>query len=81
MCLAIPGKVIDIDTTSEPLIARVNCNGIIKEVCIACVADVAIDDYLIVHAGFAISKLDQEEAQKTLELFAEIDMANEELSI
>ncbi len=72
MCLAIPACV-------EQLIAEdsaiVNLGGVRKEVSLALVDDVAVGDYVIVHVGFALQKLDPEEAAQTLALFAEISGA------
>jgi len=69
MCLAIPGKVKSIDKKTHH--AKVSFNGIEKDVNIE-VVDVKIGDYVVVHAGFAIEKLDQKEAEDTLKLFNEL---------
>jgi hydrogenase expression/formation protein HypC len=69
MCLAIPVCVIAVH---EEDWADVDLGGVVTRVSIALVADVAIGDYLIVHAGFAITRLNVEEAERTLALFAEI---------
>jgi len=73
MCLAIPG-IIESITGEDPLerIAKVNFGGIRKEVYMAYVPEARIGDYVIVHAGFAISLLNQEEAMQTLEDFRQI---------
>lgn len=65
MCLAIPGKIESI-SGSDPLsrTARVNFGGILKETSLSLVPDAKIGDYVIVHVGFALNKLDEEEAQK-----------------
>ena len=73
MCLGIPGKVVEIDDTGELRMARVDFGGVRKEACLAYVPEVQLGDYVIVHVGFAISRLDEEEAQKTLELLRMID--------
>ena len=72
MCLAIPGRVISIDQSAAPITAKVNFSGIVREVVVEWVDKVAINDYVIVHAGFAISKLDEQEALKTLQLFEQM---------
>jgi hydrogenase expression/formation protein HypC len=69
MCLAIPVCVVAVH---EDEWADVGLGGVLTRVSIALVADVAIGDYLIVHAGFAISRLNVQEAEKTLALFEEI---------
>lgn len=68
MCLAIPAQVIELLPNNN---ARVELGGVVKEVSLALVDDVAVGDFVIVHVGFALSKLSQEEAEETLELFAE----------
>ena len=73
MCLGIPGKVIEISDEGELRMARVDFGGVRKEACLAYVPEVQVGDYVIVHVGFAISVLDEEEAQKTLELLRMID--------
>ncbi|MBI3596459.1 MAG: HypC/HybG/HupF family hydrogenase formation chaperone [Nitrospirae bacterium] len=81
MCLAIPGKVLEIEDSVQPRMGRASFGGIEKRVCLEWIPDVKLGDYVIVHVGFAISKMDEEEALKTLELFREIDGALEELKI
>ena len=68
MCLAIPGKVVSI-SGDDPLtrLGKVNFGGIIKEACLAYVPEVEIGDYVIVHVGFALSKVDEAEAHKVFE--------------
>lgn len=69
MCLAIPARII---AMSGEGMAQVEVGGIVKEVSLALVDDeVTIGDYVIVHVGFALSRLDPEEAEETLQLFAE----------
>lgn len=72
MCLAIPAEVISIDTDSDN--AVVSLGGIKKQISLTLVDDVVIGDYLLIHVGYALNKIDPEEAQKTLELFAEAGM-------
>ena len=73
MCLAIPGKVTSISGT-DPLLktGKVNFGGILKEVSLAYVPEVKVDDYVIVHVGFAISILDEDEAQKIFDTLSQI---------
>ena len=68
MCLAIPGKVVSI-SGDDPLVrmGKINFSGIIKNVSLAYVPEVVIGDYVIVHVGFALSKVDEDEAQKVFE--------------
>ena len=79
MCLGIPGKIISIE--DNPLgvpMGKVSFGGIVKEVCLAFTPEVQLGDYVIVHIGFAISRLDEEEARQTLELLAELEQIAEE---
>ena len=69
MCLAVPVRVVAL---LENEWALTEVGGISSRVCTALIDEVAVGDYLIVHAGFAITRLDVEEAEKTLSLFAEI---------
>jgi hydrogenase expression/formation protein HypC len=69
MCLAVPARVLTIQPDGW---AEVDVGGVRSRICLALVDDVNIGDYVIVHAGFALTRLDVEEAEKTLALFAEI---------
>jgi hydrogenase expression/formation protein HypC len=73
MCLGIPGKVVEIDDSAALRMARVDFGGVRKETCLAYVPEVGLGDWVIVHVGFAISQLDEEEALRTLELLRMID--------
>ena len=77
MCLALPARVVEL---TGPETARIELGGVRKEISIALVDDVAVGDYLIVHAGYALTRLDPDEAQKTLALFAEAGLGAEEPS-
>ena len=80
MCLAIPGKVLSIDTSVQPTMGVVSFGGVEKRVCLEWTQDVALGDYVIVHAGFALHKVDPEEAQESLRLLRELAAcADEEL--
>jgi hydrogenase expression/formation protein HypC len=80
MCLAIPGRVDEILNEGDLLIGRVNFGGIVKRVCLDYVPDIEVGEYAIVHVGFALSKLDAETAEKTLEVFRKMGMLEEELA-
>ena len=73
MCLGIPGKVVEIRDDGPLRMARVDFGGVRKEVCLAYLPEVVLGDYVIVHVGFAISQLDEEEAMKTLEILRMLD--------
>jgi hydrogenase expression/formation protein HypC len=72
MCLALPALVTELLPND---LAVVSLGGVAKEVSTALLDDVAVGDYVIVHVGYALSKLDPTEAEKTLELFAEMAAA------
>jgi hydrogenase expression/formation protein HypC len=74
MCLAIPGEILEI-TNVDPIArsGRVSFGGIVREVNLSLVPDSVVGDYVIVHAGFAISILDVAEAQKVFEYLSEIE--------
>jgi hydrogenase expression/formation protein HypC len=74
MCLAIPAQVVEIDGEQ----GIIDMGGVRKEISLALVDDVAVGDYVIVHVGYALNKLDPEEAAKTLAMFAEMGAADPE---
>jgi len=72
MCLAIPARIVELLEGDN---CRVDLGGVRKEISLALVDDARVGDYVIVHVGFALSLLDAEEAERTLDLFAEAGMA------
>ncbi|HEX9044623.1 MAG TPA: HypC/HybG/HupF family hydrogenase formation chaperone [Candidatus Limnocylindrales bacterium] len=81
MCLGIPGKVIEVRDDAGLRMGRVDFGGVRKEACLSYVPDVALGDYVVVHVGFAISKVDEEEALRTLELLSHMgDLVQQELA-
>ena len=85
MCLGIPGQIVEI-IDKEALIARVNISGIKRPVNIACIVsddhppESCINDWVLVHVGFAMSRLDEDEAHKTLALLRELGEMQEEMA-
>ena len=77
MCLAIPGKVLEIDTSVQPTMGKVSFGGVKKDVCLEFVPEVKVGDYVIVHVGFAINTLDEEEALETLKMLDQINELGE----
>lgn len=73
MCLAVPGIVVEIDKSLFPVMGKVSFGGVQKSVCLDWIPELAIGDYVIVHAGFAISRLDENEALESLKLFKELE--------
>ncbi len=80
MCLAIPGKVEQITSDGDVRMGRVNFGGVVKNVCLDYVPEVIVGDYTIVHVGFALSKIDEQTALETLELFRQMGALDEELA-
>ncbi len=77
MCLAVPGKILSIaDAPADDpfgLFARVSFGGIVKEVCLAYTPEAKTGDYVIVHVGFALSTVDEEEARRVFDYLKEMD--------
>jgi hydrogenase expression/formation protein HypC len=74
MCLGIPGKVIAIEREADVLMGKVDFDGVCKRVCLEPVPDIAVGDYALVHVGFAIARIDEQEAKK---LFAFLEQMND----
>ena len=73
MCLGIPGRIVEVRTDGGLAMGVVDFGGVRREACLAYVADeVAVGDYVIVHVGFALSKVDEEEARRTLEILRQM---------
>ncbi len=79
MCLAIPGKVLNVNKDSQPVMGDVSFGGITKRVCLEWIPDVREGEYVIVHVGFAISKMNEKEAIETIELLNRMGEGLEEL--
>jgi hydrogenase expression/formation protein HypC len=79
MCLAIPGKVMQIDRNATPIMGKVSFGGIQKDVCLEWVPEVQVGQYVIVHVGFALQTMDEQEALETLRLFEEAGNSLDEL--
>lgn len=78
MCLAIPGKLIEILTDAHGVnMGRANFGGIVKQVCLEYTPDAKVGDYLLVHVGFALSKVDEEEAKRTYAALQQLDQLGE----
>jgi hydrogenase expression/formation protein HypC len=79
MCLGIPGRVTEIRDEAGLAMGKVDFGGVRKDACLAYLPDVKLGDYVIVHVGFAISKVDEAEALKTLEILDEMGVMGPEL--
>jgi hydrogenase expression/formation protein HypC len=78
MCLAVPGRVISLGDRDETRMAEVDFGGVRKDVCLEYLPDVQEGDYVIVHVGFAIQRLDEESALETLKSFEKLGVLEEE---
>ncbi|MFG2606354.1 HypC/HybG/HupF family hydrogenase formation chaperone [Streptomyces sp. NPDC048514] len=78
MCLAVPGKVVSIDHRADPLTGLIDFGGVQKQACLEYLPDVRVGEYVIVHVGFALQRLDEESARASLELFEQLGLLEEE---
>jgi hydrogenase expression/formation protein HypC len=72
MCLGIPGKIIEIYETNGLSMGKIDFGGVTREVCLAYVPEAKIGDYAIIHVGFALNLLSEQEAQETLDLLKQM---------
>ena len=79
MCLAIPGKVLEIESDGDPKMGKVSFGGVQKRVCLEWLPDVKVGEYVIVHVGFALSKVNEEEALETIKMIQEMGDGLEDL--
>jgi hydrogenase expression/formation protein HypC len=78
MCLAVPGQVLQFDDSNPELkMAKVSFGGINKDICVQFVPEVKIGDYVLVHVGFALSVLDEEDAKETFRILNEMGAIDE----
>ena len=77
MCLAVPGKIVEISESCSIRMALVDFGGVARSACLECIDDAAVGNYVLVHAGFAISKVDEEEALRTVSLLKELERLDE----
>lgn len=77
MCLAIPGKVVEAFDQQGMRMAKVQFGGIVREACLVYLPETQVGDYVLVHVGFAISRVDEEEAHRTYQLLEELDQLTE----
>jgi hydrogenase expression/formation protein HypC len=78
MCLGVPGRIVSIDEDAPGMtMGKVSFGGITKDVCLACVPEARVGQYVVVHAGFAITLIDEAEAARTLEFLREMGELDE----
>lgn len=80
MCLAIPGKILEIQAEQPMRAARVQFGGVVRQVSLDFVPEATVGDYVMVHVGFAISRVDPIEADRTYKLLHEMGMLEEEMA-
>ena len=78
MCLGIPGKILEIYEVDRTLMAKVDFEGVIQEVCIATTPEAQLGQYVLVHAGFALNLLSDQEADETLKILKDLAAFNQE---
>jgi hydrogenase expression/formation protein HypC len=80
MCLGIPGKIIEVYEKNTLHMAKVDFGGVTRETCLEAIPEAKVGEYTIVHAGFALSLLSEEEAEATLETLRELALIEDELN-
>ena len=80
MCLGIPGEILEIFPQHELRFAKVRFGGITREVCLECQPDAAVGDFVLVHVGFAIARIDRDEAARAWEVLTELGQTDEVLT-
>lgn len=81
MCLGVPGKIIEIIPSGTLRMCKVDFGGVIREACIESLPEAKVGDYTIVHAGFALNLLSEEDAMETLQMLRELDLLSGELNL
>lgn len=79
MCLGVPGKVMELYQANGMKMGKVDFGGVVREACLEYLPEIQVGDYTIVHVGFGISRLNEQEAHETLELLKQMDMLSGEL--
>jgi hydrogenase expression/formation protein HypC len=77
MCLAVPGRLTDVFEEAGMRMGRVNFEGVTRKVCLECVPDAVPGEYVLVHVGFALSRIDEVEAKRVFELLKELEPEEE----
>lgn len=81
MCLGIPGKIIEIYQSNNLKMGKIDFGGVVREACLEYVPDAKISDYALIHVGFALNLIDEQEALETLDLLRQINDLGSELGI
>ncbi len=80
MCLSIPGRITEIHNDGALIMGKADFGGVLKEICLDYVPEAKVGQFVLIHVGFAISVLDEEEAQETLTLLRELATFEDELN-
>lgn len=80
MCLGVPGKITAIYNSGTLQMAKIDFGGVIREACIEAVPEAKVGDWTIIHAGFALNMMSEEEAQETLDALRQLAMIDEEIN-
>ena len=80
MCLSIPGRITEIHNDGALIMGKADFGGVLKEICLDYVPEAKVGQFVLIHVGFAISVLDEEEAQGTLSLLRELATFEDELN-
>ena len=78
MCLAVPGRIVELKENDGVAMARLDYGGVTREACMAYLPEAKVGEYVLVHVGFAISRMDEEEAARTLAVLRELGECEEE---
>ena len=81
MCLGIPGKIVEVYEQNQLLMGKIDFGGVIRETCLAYIQEPQVGQYVIVHVGFAISTLDEDEALRTLDVLRAMGDLSEEAGL
>ena len=79
MCLGVPAKILEIYTKNALSMGKVDFGGVTREVCLSFVPEAQVDDYALIHVGFALNLMSEQEAQETLELLLQISEFADEM--
>ncbi len=79
MCLGVPGKIVEIYSSGELLMGKIDFGGVTREVCLAYVPEARVGDYAMIHVGFALNLMSEQEAQESLDLLRQLADAEGEI--
>lgn len=81
MCLGVPGQIIEIYEQNDLRMGKIDFGGVVKEACLAYVPEAKVGDYTVIHVGFALNLIDEEEARRSYETLMEIGALEQELGL